>query len=121
MNRKLLDLSFKSDTPVLPAVKIVDAWGYYDGPLFGVCEVRGQEFFFMDVIYDVWRHYDDKSYQRLWSIFSVYDISIAQAEKIADQGKDRQGWESEIEEESDCIGIFWTYERAGEFKRWSEQ
>jgi len=118
-NRILLDRAFKSGTPVLPHVYIIDAWGYHDGPLFGVCEIRGERFFFMDVIYDIWRYYKDDTHQRLWSVFAVYDINIVQAEKLTN--KDRLTWQDEIEGISDCLGIFWEYEEAGNYKEWKEQ
>jgi len=120
MNKLELGLEFKSDTPELPDVKIIDAWGYYDGPLIGVCEVHNKEFFFMDVIYDIWRCYDNDTHQRLWSIFGVYDMPIKQARKIMDGHNPREIWQPKIEEESDCIGIFWKYKKAGKFKEWSE-
>jgi hypothetical protein len=108
MNRTKLDLVFKTTTPVLPNVKITDVWGYYDGPLSGICEINGQSFYFMDVIFDVWRFYKDDTHQRLWSIFAVYDISIEEARSVV-KGS-RTGWQAEIEDVSDCIGIFWEYE-----------
>ena len=110
MNRNRLDTKlFKTDTPVLPDVKILNTWAYYDGPLFGVCEVHGKKFFFIDVIYDIWRYYEDESHDRLWAIYAVYDIPIEKAQKIVDSGKDRTDWQSEVGEESECIGIFWEY------------
>ena len=111
MNNIKLNDAFRSDTPVLPAVKIVDEWAYYDGPLFGICEINGQQLFFMDAIYDTWRHYTDGEHQRLWAIYGVFDISIDEAKKILDKLVYRDQWQSAIENESECIGIFWEYER----------
>ena len=109
-HRELDTKLFKTDTPVLPGVKIIDKWAYYDGPLFGVCEVHGKQFFFIDVIYDIWRYYTDDTHERLWAIYGVYDIPISKAEKIIDSGKDRVNWQNELTGESECIGIFWEYD-----------
>lgn len=108
-NRIKLSTEFKTDTPVLPDVKIIDIWAEYDGPLFGICKVHGQEFFFIDAIYDIWRYYDDDTCQRLWCIYSVYDISLKKAEKIIED-RPRIAWQADIKEESECIGIFWEYD-----------
>lgn len=89
----------------------MDEWAYYDGPLFGICEINGQQLFFMDILFDTWRHYDDGSHQRLWGIFGVFDIPIDEARKILDKFSPRSEWQPEIEEQSECIGIFWEYER----------
>lgn len=124
---------FKTDTPVLPDVKIIDCWGHYDGPLFGICEIHGKEFFFMDVIYDIWRFYDKmtsytkqdgsekylQKYQRLWSIFAVYDIPPDKIDKI--KWGDRSIWQEEIDSENHVIGIFWNYEAAGKYKEWRDK
>jgi len=114
---KLLSLDFKTDTPVLSNVVIVDEWCYHDGTLFGVCEINKERFFYIDVIYDIWRFYDDNTHQRLWAIYGVYDIDIGLAEKLSDAGSNRGEWQEEIQEKSNCIGIFWDYEYAEGYER----
>ena len=89
--------------------------------LFGVCVINDQQFFFMDVIFDIWRNYLDGTHERLWSIFGVYDISIKQARDIIEESSGRHNWEREIMDISECVGVFWEYEKAGEFKEWSER
>lgn len=107
-----LDKSFQSDTPVIPDVLIIESWAYHDGPLYGVCKVGELCFFFMNVVYDTWRHYEDGSCERLWSIYGIYDIPIADARKIiGKRPRPRFEWEAEITNESDCIGIFWEYQQ----------
>ncbi len=108
---KKLSMDFKTKTPVLPDVKILEEWAYYDGPLFGVCEIRGRKFFYIDAIYDTWRFYEDDTSQRLWCIYAVYDIDIKQAKKIIGDCMIRGNWEGEIISTSNCIGIFWEYEK----------
>jgi len=112
MNKRItLDSVFKTDSPILPDVKIIDTWAYYDGPLFGVCEVSGEKLFFVDVVSDIWRHYKDGNCERLWTIYGVYDISIKEVEKITKKEVYRREWQPQIEDESDCIGIFWEYSK----------
>ena len=106
----MLSKEFKTNTPVLPDVKIIEEWARYDGPLFGVCKVNGKKFFFMDVIYDIWRYYDDDTSQRLWCIYAVYDIDMIEIKKIMQMHPFRENWDNKIAEESNCIGIFWEYE-----------
>jgi hypothetical protein len=104
-------MEFKTNTPVLPDVKLLEVWAEYDGPLFGICEINNQKLFFMDIISDIWRYYEDDSHQRLWAIFGVYDISREGADKIITSSQYREKWANEIEEESNCIGVFWEYEQ----------
>jgi len=106
---KILSKDFKLNTPVLPNVKILEPWGYYDGPLFGICEILGKQFFFIDLVYDIWRYYDDNTHDRLWSIFGAYDIDINYANELIAKEPLRATWENTIREESNCIGIFWEY------------
>ncbi len=110
INRIKLSPEFKNDTPVLPDVKIIDTWAYYDGPLFGLCEINGQKLFFMDVVYDIWRNYEDDTSQRLWCIYGVYDINVEDVNDIITSGDERFNWQQKVEEESECIGIFWEYD-----------
>lgn len=110
-----LPVEFDTDTPVLPDVKITEIWGYYDGPLVGICEIHGKEFFFLDVIYNIWRWFDNDTHKRLWSIFAVFDIDVETLRKI-DLNRSRQIWQDEIDETSNIIGIFWKYEYAKEVK-----
>lgn len=110
-NRIKLNPKFKNDTPVLPDVTLIEEWGYYDGPLFGLCEINGQKLFFMDIVYDIWRYYEDNTSQRLWCIYGVYDINVYTANDIITSGDDRVDWQRKIiEDESECIGIFWEYD-----------
>jgi len=104
-----LPASFKSFGPVLPDVKIVETWGYYDGPLFGVCEIEGIKFFFQDCIFDIWRHYSEEDGDRLWSIFAVFDVDVAEIRKISEKNTNRSEWMSKLEDGSEVIGIFWEY------------
>ncbi len=110
MNIKLSP-EFKTKTPVLPNVKIIDTWAYYDGPLFGLCEINGRELFFMTVVYDIWRYYTDDTDQRLWRIYGVYDIDVEDVNKIINSAEEGEGWHHEINDRSDCIGIFWEYDK----------
>lgn len=109
-----LNSKFRTDTPVMPNVKLIETWAYHDGPLFGICEIHGQQLFFIDVIYDIWRYYEDDTHQRLWAIYGVYDITIADAKKIIDTYNDRSAWQGAIEGLSECVGIFWEYEKVEE-------
>jgi len=94
----------------MPDVKLIETWAYYDGPLFGICEVHGQQLFFMDIIYDIWRYYEDDTHQRLWAVYGVFDIGLEHTEQIMDTYDNRYAWQSAIEALSECIGIFWEYD-----------
>jgi len=107
---KFLPIKFETFGPILPGVKIIEIWANYDGPLFGVCEIENIHFFFMDCIYDMWRHYAEYDLNRLWRIYAVYDIDIDKAREIVkEKGRRRSDWEGELKDISEVIGIFWEY------------
>lgn len=108
MDTQYLPQQFKEFGPVLPNVKIVEIWDYYDGPLCGICEIEGMKFFFSDIIYDIWRAYSEEDMDRLWCIYAVYDINIDKAIDIIKEAE-RSSWQEELHDLSEVVGIFWEY------------
>lgn len=120
---KVLDIDkFKTNSPVLEGVRVIERWHYWDGVLSGICEIHGEHFYFDNIIESIWRYYDKmkkyktkdgeerylQSVQRLWRIFAVYniDVDLMRKQKFKN-AKERNEWL----EERDAIGIFWDYER----------
>ena len=94
----------------LPNVKLIEVWNYYDGPLYGICEVDGHKFFFQDKVFDIWRYYSEDDHERLWRIFAVYDIDVYKAREMTSNAL-RAEWNSELYDTSEVIGIFWEYSK----------
>lgn len=103
-------------------VNITECWGYWDGVLYGICEIRGMEFFFHDIIFDTWRHYDvmcpyslpDRKYDQVVSrgmgIYGVSDVEPHIMREMHEKGSKRAEMEEYLrEEEFEYIGFFHNY------------
>ncbi len=111
------------ESPVFSGVVVTKRLSVWDGVLSGWCEVRGEEFYFTDIIESCWRYYDvqhKKAYngkkfqhiERLWRIFAVYALTkkeksmLREAENALERHK--------LIQEYQPIGIFWDYTYAKE-------
>jgi len=103
--KRYLQPEFRTDTPLLEA-NILEEWGYWDGPLYGVCEVNGEKLFFVDIIESIWRHFSSNDSQRLWRIYAVYNLDLEYVKSLM-ANQYRQTWQQKIEDEASPIGIFW--------------
>lgn len=104
---KYLPESFKDiDTPVLNA-NIVEKWSIYDGPLSGICEVEGEQFYFHHIVESIWRYYSEDDLERLWRIYAVYDAPLKLVKKLRKKNEKYVDFIDALDDESDVIGIFW--------------
>lgn len=102
--RIVLPEKFKNFGPYLPDVKIIETFGYHDGPLDGICIIENIEFYFSILLYDMSRYYDKKFHDRLWAIYQVHDLDVSMI-------KDDHNivYDKDYMEYSETIGIFWDY------------
>jgi len=101
---------------LLKGVKVTERWRYWDGVLSGFCEIEGQEFFFKEVVWDVWRYFDrafsvnidgeesrvEQDCERYSRVYGVYSVKpeIVREKK---EGK----W---LDEDHQIIGVFIDYD-----------
>lgn len=105
--RQYLPTALKDlNTPHLDAT-ITETWNVWDGPLSGLCKVEGQIFYFTHAVESVWRWYSKDDYERRWRIYTVYDIDLKYLKKLEKKTKTFKEFFSELEDESEVIGIFW--------------
>lgn len=116
-------------SPVLPDVKVIKRWDYWDGCITGICEILEQKFIFTTLLYGDGVRYYDREYSVEWKddqkfnathldsdnssrVYQVWPLKVEYFNtkyKGKCNNKEMNDWFRQ--ECGEPIGIFWDYKR----------